>query len=400
MCAAPTRVDLSENHFVFIDFLSENAIKKWADFPESDKIRYQAIFKNLEESNYLFKVFIMNEECELDNQYFDGFSRNETCMPAKMICVKKEGTALKGRFPCETGNFFYRFLPKEDLQIRKPLSEDAKKTQLQSVYRILAMEEAKNKGDLVLANFYDHVFETTAQQWPHFTEEQVKAGFSQFSKISSGGEGTVFKVMENSTGRIKALKVSRMISACEGSLIPFLQFLGENVTPHLTLVGDSFQVSALQDFSYFSATQFEKRAFSYRCFTMDCLEGDLEAIPFLQEYQVQQISVLHILESYNIQMYDHKRRNILYKKLDENDQFRGKKMVDYDYWHYTVEEYHFYLPKPEYLIKFADYDSWKVLTFTDKCVEKHSWLSPKNLTELSGRFPKPGGIDDTKILKL
>lgn len=112
-----------------------------------------------------------------------------------------------------------------------------------------------------------------------------------------------------------------------------------------------------------------------RCVTvMEKLEGDLEAysdknrnIYMAQQhnpfdlYDLQTIfTVRMIAKNHGLTRLDPKYRNVFYKKLTEEDTFKGKKLIEYDYWKYRICEQEFYIPKTDLLIKLGDYDMWQV----------------------------------------
>lgn len=69
---------------------------------------------------------------------------------------------------------------------------------------------------------------------------------------------------------------------------------------------------------------------------------------------VQIKSIQNILDSNGVCDHESGRwKNIVYKTVGPEDLFQGKAMIDFDFWKYVFGQYEFYLPKPEYLIKFA-----------------------------------------------
>ena len=157
----------------------------------------------------------------------------------------------------------------------------------------------------------------------------------------------------------------------------------------------------------------DERVFPRRAYLMELLQGDLEKIygkglskKIETAFMVQIKSIQLILTSRSVCHHEsHKCRNIVYKTVGPEDLFQGKAMIDFDFWKYVFGQYEFYLPRQEYLIKLADYDSWQVMETIDdeRKPEKslENLLSSESITlqDLNRWFKKPED-PNAKILEV
>ena len=107
-------------------------------------------------------------------------------------------------------------------------------------------------------------------------------------------------------------------------------------------------------------------------------------------------------KKFNLDWRDYKGDNVGYVSV-EKDTFMGKKVSDYQYWHYQVANYDIYIPVGKYTIKRIDPDQ---MQFTGKRFirdwQKDFEDSAKKLgVSVKGylkRFALPAGVPEDKIL--
>lgn len=270
-------------------------------------------------------------------------------------------------------------------------------------YRV---EEAKINGNEKLASLYEEIYEEGRKEWDVLDHEEMSNQFLYRRLIKKGGQGTVFEVERASTAGIKALKITHAF--LHPFLLPCIKaIVNHGLTPHLTPVENFFKVPGNQ--SPFDVQQHFRE---HQCYVMEKLTGEFPDIPqdsddsdpALQEdiYEVQLASTLHLLKKLRVGVVDYKGRNILYKKLDDTDLYRGERLIDFDFWKYKVESYAFYVPRPKFLIKLVDYDSWTIEMFNLN--SKTSYLKwdqflSKGLEKLAVLFCKPD-VEESKIIEI
>ena len=230
--------------------------------------------------------------------------------------------------------------------------------------------------------------------------------FTYIGLIKNGGQGTVFEIQRAATEEKRALKITSAF--LNPYLLPCIKsIVNQGLTPHLTPVENFFKVPGIQH--PFGVSQHWRE---HQCYVMEKLAGEFPDIPKaiddvypgLQEdvFHVQLGATLHLLKKLRVKVVDFKGRNILYKKLDETDLYGGKRLIDFDYWKYQVDSYTFYVPRPKYLIKLVDYDSWAMDMFTinpkDSYLKWDQFLS-KSPKELAAIFSKPD-IEESKIIEI
>lgn len=261
---------------------------------------------------------------------------------------------------------------------------------------------------------------------PIYTPTKLKNRFEKLSYAGSGGEGVIYEVKEKSTDHRLALKIANnnwsitddnKLVAKTVSII-----LKEGISPHLTRIHELLTVKCLvfAKFAEYTAKEFFKpkceeddnRKFPRRATLMEILEGNLEKIrneftasTSLIALKIQLASILNILKQQGVRSPEAtKFKNILYKTLEPKDVFNDKAMIDFDFWKYVFGNHELYLPRPKYLIKLGDYDSWTVNpsdSQVDPVKNLEAYLSTENLTieKVKDLFKKPED-PNAKILEV
>lgn len=254
---------------------------------------------------------------------------------------------------------------------------------------------------------------------PTWDSEALHQRYTKLSIVGAGGEGVVFKVFEKGTGTIKALKIGNncgLYSQQRHAIASANMLLNQQLTPHFTRVYQSFLLSTIRHYDFVSQNPFEivkaplKETVPIirKGLLMEFLDGDLEKIwhgmPYVEKLSslVQIASAEHLLNRrFGVQVVDASGfmlRNVFFKRLTETDLFRGKKLIDYDFWRYAIGERIFYLPRPQLLIKLGDYDQWEC----SSCLT--SLEKQREIRKLRG-FQKPffrllSGITETHLEQL
>jgi hypothetical protein len=207
--------------------------------------------------------------------------------------------------------------------------------------------------------------------------------------LGGGGSAMVYSVLEKASGKLKAYKIGDR--GIDRPIEIFINYLLEDEhTPHLTRIEGTFiSRSALsrkpeaypqqrlanpaltvEEFERLDPV-FKKEVFS-DCFSyaaskkqnitlMEILEGNLRNEGYTLAQAIQLCTTLNLLSNgFDIITSDQKPKNVFYKTITAEDVFRGKRLIDYDYWHYRLGDHDFYIPRQEKLVKLGDYDQWYV----------------------------------------
>lgn len=275
------------------------------------------------------------------------------------------------------------------------------------------VEKAKSvkKENKVL--FYSELFKNSQESWPLLTRKTIEETYLDPIRIGNGGQGIVFRVRLASTSAIRAVKISFLLD--HNPVFPTLKYIqNQDLTPHLTRIEDFFKVERSEspfDTAHQGCllTVHRTSPVSNGCYVMEYMEGDLSKLTDVEALQwkvftIQQAATIQVLDQFRVSIGDYQTRNILYKKLDESDTYKGKRLIDFDFWKYTIEEHAFYVPRPNYLIKFADYDSWAVEMFSGKKKSRYpAWFEIPGMASsfhsFSKLFSKPA-VEDNKIIEI
>lgn len=239
--------------------------------------------------------------------------------------------------------------------------------------------------------YVERIYHDSIQTKPLCTNVLLKAMYRRGTGLGGGGEGAVVKVTDRKTEQIRALKISNNCHLLyESEVLAVIDFiLDREISPHLTKVYQMMKipcarnpvifketgvdpwVEPTEDADFVNDPKGEEPLMRYG-FEMELLDGDISRIsPTLTPMEkcaieVQAASIHHILNnSFDTYVSDDKYRNIFYKQLDETVTFKGKKLINYDFWKYTFDGTEFYIPRMKYLIKLGDYDGWSCNLFRD-----------------------------------
>lgn len=216
-----------------------------------------------------------------------------------------------------------------------------------------------------------------------YTPSELEERFEKVRFVGSGGEGCIYEVKEKTSGHTQALKIANNNWRVNEQNIRIATIvstiLEQQISPHLSSVYELISVrcavfahSACHETNGFfnGHSKYEGEGdgtFPRRAILMEILEGDLGKIyKELNELsiialKIQCASIAVVLAQHSVVAYEaDKFRNILFKTLGPNDTFKSKVLIEFEFWKYVFGKYTFYLPRPKYLIKLADYDSWSV----------------------------------------
>ncbi len=243
--------------------------------------------------------------------------------------------------------------------------------------------------------------------------------------LGSGDYGYVFEVEDKQSGELRAFKLYTP-ARDNPKAIARITTAAEEKTPHLAKVYALHKTGITINPPSFSArlsspstTLFEREERRYdinksnflldrHIAVMERLEGDLKYEWLGSERPIYQIQLLFtdmvLRKHFDVLIRDDHLGNICYKMLSKEDYFRGKRLIDFDYWKYRIQDRDFYLPRPNLLIKRVDYDMWSIGSsfkeFTSDRVEsmlQRERLGTKNPDEFAQRFKKPSD-PNAKIL--
>ena len=259
---------------------------------------------------------------------------------------------------------------------------------------------------------------------PNYPEEGVLGG---------GGHAVVLKVFDNETQTHKAYKVgdSGMLQSLE-HVVNFL--LDHSYTLHLTRLEGAFisRSWGLTGFGFpFKYPQFalvkpalseeelerldpktRQDIYAYdspsyplqNCHItlMEVLEGSLRKDGYTLAQRIQLETTLNMLRKvFGFIEHDQKPKNVFFKRLTEDDFFKGQRLMDFDFWHYRLGNDHFYIPRQEVIVKLGDYDGWSC-SLGDITEEKMSALIkqiPRYDAEGVRRFNlRQEMLDEAKVL--
>lgn len=229
---------------------------------------------------------------------------------------------------------------------------------------------------------------------PIFTNECLTNRFTKFKKIGKGGDGIVFEVVDKASNIHKAIKINtyaeKWLPRSLKYVYPVLDVLNLNYTPHLTHIeeiikieteDDEFSIEEPKSSNFVASSEGKSKIKYLPAIVMECLDGDLEkkfkGLSSLERdaIAVQSVATRALLENWGVKVGDYKLRNMFYKKLDINDIFNGKRLIDFDYWKYTLDCLDFFIPRQEYLLKFGDFDSWTNIVVLNELEKKSTALN-------------------------
>jgi hypothetical protein len=292
-------------------------------------------------------------------------------------------------------------------------------------------------------NLYQSFFERASRRLPDLSEIDFKKRFECVRRLGGGWDGEVHEVLDRYSGLRKALKMEGFINY-KVPILPVQEILNQEgsyqdkpsrgpkyiaglittvvqdvlsreLSPHLCRIDESFNKVVTRS----------GKASLQNGVLMELLDGDLHDLFGAEAFQdlrglnrvaleVQRASVSWILESfYGTEAKDVHDANIFFKRLEDSDCFKGKKMSSYEYWKYRVNDDEFYIPCPPVLIKLGDFDRWvaniKPVKGQDgfdmigrrypRTAERYFNCVSSSLEEYREMFKKPD-VDDCLILDM
>jgi hypothetical protein len=263
---------------------------------------------------------------------------------------------------------------------------------------------------------------------PVYTVSELENRFEKLRLIGSGGEGCIYEVKERRTGDVMALKIANnnwRISQENQEIAKIITFiLQRGISPHLTQIYELLSVECRvfsklggdKEAGFFEEKcEKNEKVFPRRAYLMELLKGSLQRLSENEKGISKKVEMAFILQVKSIQnilasrgVCDHesgKWKNIVYKTVGPEDVFQEKAMIDFDFWKYVFGQHEFYLPRPEYLIKLADYDSWQIRKTKDddrspkQFLENYLSHGSITLQDLKEWFKKPEN-PNAKILEV
>lgn len=252
---------------------------------------------------------------------------------------------------------------------------------------------------------------------PHFEfgVDELEKRFEKWDFLGSGGEGSVYLVIDRTTEEKKALKIAknneRLLPNQRKTAEVVGKILSKGLSPHLTRIDTLLsircligRIAAAKEGPGFFGGVLEgmaKEYFPRRGFLMEKMEGNLgEIYHDLSEEQklvlkIQILSIQLLLESEGVCPSESgKHKNVLYKKLGPEDVFKGVRLCGFAFWKYVFGKYALYLPRPDFLVKLGDYDPWSHRETAPPDFDPERFLDDSlrgGLTTkiLSEKFPQP-----------
>lgn len=357
----------------------------------------------VQEGELLLKVVVLDVNNPAAAENFPDYVPISILVQASL---NQNQIALRGvnylvRANDENGNafkLFMFFLSQENQlydhedQLYITYSDEKRCFPIEEYYLKYRLAKAEKCAEYLFKAPFQQIYDQCNQKWEVLTNTSLETRYKKVTMLGSGAQGVVYEVEHVTTGAIKAMKISDVHIAKD--LFPCIQFL-QTFMPHLTRIEETFKLDG---------TPFHNK----QCCVMERMKGQkweiVKKTEQIAAFKVQEAATSYLLAKFKIQSIDVHTGNILYKKLDDRDEHRGKKLKNYDFWMYRIEEYTFYIPQPKYLIKFADYDSWKAYLFKAAVADfSTQWihdLSPHTPKELALIFSKPEGVSEDKILEI
>lgn len=209
--------------------------------------------------------------------------------------------------------------------------------------------------------------------------------------IGGGGESLVYKVLHKEDQKAYALVVRCQMDDDATPLNSREDYfnrliLNQEVNPHQAKIYDVFwlrnknypfaghQVKGVLPCGGYTTKiphgkllddryESDPEAISYRhlVLMLQLGEGDLESDSY-KEKNIDELSMRaqmmandYSLSRAGIRILDDRRKNRIFT-CSKQERHQNKWMFDYDFWHYKIYGYEFYLPKQAYLIKRIDYN--------------------------------------------
>lgn len=256
--------------------------------------------------------------------------------------------------------------------------------------------------------------------------------FKKIAHIGGGGDASVYKVRDKSTGKLYAMTVRhemrRLSLGSETELFERIMKV-QNRNPHLAKTFAAFWLE-IKNYPYsggekrgvlpfsdlkegeFTRTDFENdpdaKTYYRQVLVLELGLGDLESTAFRElkadplDVGVQICFNNYQLDRAGIIPSDQKWRNYIWTSL-EGQYFKGKLVENYAFFHYQFGEYHLYLKNPGFLVKRVDLTEWALSDPVDNplgYLEAFAASEQLSLSDLLTRYSKPEGVSDGAILEM
>lgn len=270
--------------------------------------------------------------------------------------------------------------------------------------------------------------------------EELHKLFINLGHINGGGEASIFKVQSCKTEKIYALRVEHAM--CQLNLAhrtDFFKYLikYQNQNPHLVKTYAAFWLEN-KNYPFFGAkktgvapwTRLNKEDFVCRHYANDPeariyyheimimeIGNDTESREFYNINvnplitRIQTLFNRYSLSKANIGYSDEKMRNYIWKPL-QDEKWNDHQLSEYPYWHYKIQDYDIYIPRPDFILKRVDLSGWRLpcssASDEESSLEEKSevdWLGPfLEWNEMSKdkfltHFSKPD-VPDSEILNM
>ena len=260
------------------------------------------------------------------------------------------------------------------------------------------------------------------------TYSELKEQFENLGTLDAGSEASVFKVRSKKNGEIYALRLdhsTRILNLDSKQKFYKHMIKSQNQIPHLAKI---FAVFWTENKNYPIYGAKKKRVFPFSNFPKGeymrtDFSSDPEAISYKHEVIIMELGednaektmkgvdpvIFHIQASFNnyclnqtgILSIDDKFRNYVWISI-ANQGYNNKLLKDFSYWHYSVGEHNFYIPRQDYIPKRVDFGGWKTKNNCEEkvnCSEMLARSVTMDMEELHKCYPKPN-VPENEILDM
>lgn len=347
----------------------------------------------------------------IDGEYFPQY------LPLRDLIEGREGQIIRvtilgktillkcNQSEAKFGGRFEDWMNRTWFQAHSPLGLDI----ITSKFNPAEYKEMLNMKSLKLpfADNFEAIYFDSLKKRLRVTNADLHRRFHHQGGAGSGGQSVILKIQEKDSKVSFALKILTINLFPKIPIAVTRHLRNNELSPHVVKVHEAFEILGSKSFksvenSFINPPANEADS-TYRIgYTMDLLDGDFESMsqkltPLERiALQIQLNHVDHLLCSrFNTYAGDDKWRNILYKDLskDSTFSFKGKPLADFDFWRYTLEGVHFYIPRMRFLAMRTDFEDWCSDLFEEIKVSNHpnmmplarlnNWLNSESQTMIS-----------------
>lgn len=231
--------------------------------------------------------------------------------------------------------------------------------------------------------------------------------YLELTQINQGGNGIIVETMNKTSNKVRVLKIIKN-EFYPLNVVAVLNTLTElEQTPHLTYIFNVHILTVQNRLIHLIGNGTIQS--NFRCkpepatvLEMDKFDGNLETIKDSLEFlifKIQRAFTLALLKQFGVIMSDLKLRNILYRKITNEDFWQKKQMNQFTHWKYSYDHIELYLPCTDKIIALTDYDEWEISTHR-KMNSIRKYLSKiDDIGNLCIKFAKPSN-PEAKILEV